>query len=54
MLRHDYEDRSPAYTNEQIFEGEVIHNNKTTGYWASRVFVKFPNPFILKFCKRLW
>ena len=54
MFRRDFEDRSPAYTYDQIFEGEVVHNNKTTGYWSSRIFIKFPNPFLVKFCKGLW
>jgi starch synthase len=54
MYRKEYEDKSPAYSNNEIFEGEIVHNNKITGYWASKIFVQFPNPFFIRLCKRIW
>lgn len=54
MYRREYEDNSPAYTNDEIFQGEVIHNNKITGFWASKIYLQYPSPLIVKLCKTLW
>jgi hypothetical protein len=54
MLRKDGETGEPIYTEKQIFEGEVILSNKIAGYWTSNASVQYPNPFLVRLCKKIW
>ena len=42
------------YSNNQIFEGEIVYPNKISGYWTSKLSYRYPNPFLIKLCKHLW
>jgi hypothetical protein len=53
MYRKDT-DGSPAYTEKQIFDGELVENNEDCGFWASTYKEALPNPFIAKLCRNLW
>ena len=43
-----------AYTDKQIFDGEVVYHNEDCGYWGSNVKNLYPNPFLIKMCKKIW
>lgn len=47
-------DGLPAYTNKQIFEGEVVYVDENCGFWGSKLSDALPNPFLVKLCRRLW
>lgn len=32
----------------------MVYNNKITGYWVSKISVKYPNPFFINLCKKIW
>ena len=53
MYRRDSDD-SQAYSNKQIFSGEICIPNEDCGYWGSSVKNLYPNPFLVKICKSLW
>ncbi len=53
MYRRD-PDNTPAYTEKEIFEGEVVLQDENCGYWASNAKHQFANPFLIKLCKNLW
>ena len=54
LLRKENPTNEPVYSNDQIFEGEVVIPTKIAGFWASPLHIDYPNPFILKLCKSLW
>lgn len=56
MLRFD-SDGEFAYTSEEIVNGDIVYNNKTSednGFWASDVIDEYPNPFLIKLTKSVW
>ncbi|CAK79065.1 unnamed protein product (macronuclear) [Paramecium tetraurelia] len=53
MYRKDT-DGNQAYSNKQIFSGEICLQNEDCGYWGSSVKNLYPNPFLVKICKSLW
>ncbi|KAL4507061.1 hypothetical protein ABPG72_001854 [Tetrahymena utriculariae] len=53
MYRKDT-DGTDAYTEKQIFEGELVEQNEDCGYWATSYKDILPNPFIIKLCRNLW
>lgn len=53
MLRKDHKNAN-FYSNNEIFEGNVVHKNKSVGYWTTKNSTKYPNPFFIKFTKTLW
>jgi len=53
MYRRD-PDNTPAYTEKEIFEGEVVLQDENCGYWASNAKNQYANPFFMKICKGVW
>lgn len=53
MYRKD-PDQTSAYTEKEIFNGEVVLQDENCGYWASRSKQDYANPFLVKICKTLW
>ena len=53
MLRKD-SDVKWAYSNKEIFEGDVVLGNKESGFWASGMKDFFPNPFLIKVTRCMW
>jgi len=53
-LYHRDCDGTPAYSAQEIFEGEVVLNDMDCGYWSSNAKKRFPNPFLVRFCKAIW
>lgn len=47
-------DGTRAYSNKQIFDGEVVLQSEDCGFWGSSVKDSYPNPFFIKLCKHLW
>jgi starch synthase len=47
-------DGVPAYTPEDLMNGEVVIRNENYGYWNSNNMETYPNPFFIKMCKKLW
>jgi hypothetical protein len=31
-----------------------VHNNKISGYWSAKIHDTYPNPFLVKLCKKIW
>lgn len=44
-------DKTPAYTNKQIFNGEIVEVDEDCGYWGSSFKDILPNPFLIKLCR---
>lgn len=40
----------PAYTDKQIFEGEIVDLSEEGGFWKSEMKNTYPNPFIKRTC----
>ena len=53
MTRLD-SDLKPAYTLQQIIDGEIVYRDEDCGYWDSEVSIEYPNPMLLKLTKKLW
>lgn len=53
MYRRD-SDNCSAYTEKEIFQGEVVLQDENCGYWASNAKNQYANPFLIKLCKGLW
>lgn len=53
MYRND-SDGTRAYTDKEIFFGEVVLQDEKSGFWGSSVCEKYPNPFLIKLSKTLW
>ena len=53
MYRND-SDGTRAYSDKQIFFGEVVLQDEKSGFWGSSVCEKYPNPFLIKLSKTLW
>lgn len=53
MYRKD-PDNTAAYTEKEIFNGEVVLQDENCGYWASETKHQYANPFLIKICKNLW
>ena len=34
--------------------GEIVIRNENYGYWNTNMMEKYPNPFFIKMCKKLW
>jgi hypothetical protein len=43
-----------AYSNYEIFIGNIVIPNQDSGYWTSNSKHKYPNPFLIKLCKSIW
>lgn len=53
LLRMDV-DGEPAYSPEDLMNGEVVIRNENYGYWNTNNMEQYPNPFFIKLCKRMW
>ena len=53
MYRKD-SDNAQAYTEKEIFNGEVVLQDENCGYWASNAKRQYANPFLIKICRSLW
>jgi len=47
-------DGQPAYSAEDLMNGEMVIRNENYGYWNSNNMETYPNPFFIKMCKKLW
>jgi starch synthase len=50
MFRADV-DGEPAYSSEEIMNGEVVVRNENYGYWNSNAMENYANPFFVKLCR---
>lgn len=46
-------DGSPAYSEAQVVEAEIV-TNEESGYWATSLKDNYANPFIARLCRKLW
>lgn len=53
LMRLDV-DGEPAYTPEEVMNGEIVLRNEKYGYWSTNAVESYPNPFFIKMCKKLW
>ena len=53
LLRVDV-DGEPAYTAEDIMNGEIVIRNENYGYWNTTQIEFYANPFFIKLCRQLW
>ena len=53
LMRLDV-DGQPAYTPEELMNGEIVLHNERYGYWSTNAVETYPNPFLIKMNKRLW
>lgn len=53
LLRLDV-DGLPAYTPEEVLNGEIVIRNENHGYWNTSTMENYPNPFFIKMAKTLW
>ena len=53
LLRIDV-DGEPAYTAEEIMNGEVVVRNENHGYWNTNVIETYANPFFIKLARKIW
>eukprot|EP00742_Colponemidia_sp_Colp-10_P005221 GILJ01005578.1.p1 GENE.GILJ01005578.1~~GILJ01005578.1.p1 ORF type:complete len:1904 (+),score=304.73 GILJ01005578.1:50-5761(+) len=53
LLRKD-PDGQPAYSAQQVLEGEVVIANEDGGFWHTRSAERYSNPMLIKLCKELW
>jgi starch synthase len=47
-------DGTPAYTDKQILDGEIVKQCEGQGYWDSDSLIKYPSPIFIKLCKEFW
>lgn len=47
-------DGEPAYTCEEILNGEIVIRNENYGYWQTNAMEQYANPFFVKLCRKLW
>ena len=47
-------DGESCYSPEDLLNGEVVIRNENYGYWNSNNMERYPNPFFVKMCKKLW
>ena len=47
-------DGTPAYTDKQILDGEIVKQCEGQGYWDSDSLIKYPNPIFIKLCREFW
>lgn len=47
-------DGTPAYTDKQILDGEVVRQCEGQGYWDSDSLIKYANPIFIKLCREFW
>jgi hypothetical protein len=47
-------DGLPAYSTEDMMNGEVVIRNENHGYWLSNSLENYANPFFVKLCRALW
>jgi hypothetical protein len=47
-------DGTPAYTAQQILDGEIVIRNENFGFWNTNTVESYSNPFFVKLCKTLW
>lgn len=53
LMRLDVDGVCP-YTPMDVMNGEVVHRNENSGYWNTDMMEKYPNPFFIKMCTKLW
>jgi hypothetical protein len=53
LMRLDVDGVS-AYTALDLMNGEIVIRNENYGYWNTSTLEKYPNPFFIKLCKKLW
>ncbi len=54
LFRRENPNDPRVYSDEEIFEGVIVVPSKIAGFWASPLHILYPNPFVIKFCKKLW
>lgn len=47
-------DGLPAYSTEDMMNGEVVIRNENHGFWLSNSLETYANPFFIKLCRALW
>ena len=47
-------DGEPAYTAEDLMNGEIVVRNENHGYWYTNSMELQANPFFVKLCRALW
>jgi len=53
LLREDV-DGEPAYTAEDVMNGEIVVRNENYGYWNTNTMEQHANPFFVKLCRTMW
>ena len=48
------EDGEPAYTCEDLMNGEIVKRNENYGYWNTNSMEQQANPFFIKLCRAVW
>ena len=47
-------DEEPAYTAEDVMNGEIVIRNENYGYWNTNSMETQANPFFVKLCRSVW
>jgi len=53
-LKRKEADGTPAYSCEDIMNGEIVKRNENYGFWNSNNMEHYHNPFFVKLCRSLW
>ena len=53
LMRLDV-DGEPAYSPLDLMNGEVVIRNENYGYWNTNMMEKYPNPFFIKLCRKMY
>ena len=53
LMRIDV-DGQPAYTAEDLMNGEIVIRNENHGYWNTNSIELQANPFFIKLCREVW
>jgi len=53
LMRIDV-DGEPAYSPEDVMNGEIVLRNENFGYWNTNTMEQYPNPFFIKMAKTIW
>jgi hypothetical protein len=53
LMRLDV-DGEPAYSPMDLMNGEIVVRNENHGYWNTNMMEKYPNPFFIKLCRKVY